>query len=160
MYALTITKKITLKSQISKANFTQTVFLIDLPRIPRGRERLKDSELTHFAKELIYFCKKKGYPANILDALHCIDYSKTTHLTFVHSIGGSHTGDDWKRTGYPGLAAAVRALGLQSGKGLMVDYVVCTRPYLAQASFGGSCALSANGITYGRGVSGAFWYTR
>ncbi|KAF8427386.1 tyrosyl-DNA phosphodiesterase-domain-containing protein [Tirmania nivea] len=100
-----------------------TVFLIDLPRIPRNQERLKESELTHFAKELIYFCEKKGYPANILDALHRIDYSKTTHLTFVHSIGGSHTGDDWKRTGYPGLAAAVKALGLQSGKGLMVDYV-------------------------------------
>ncbi|KAF8457236.1 tyrosyl-DNA phosphodiesterase I [Terfezia claveryi] len=100
-----------------------TVFLIDLPRTSRDQERLKESELTYFAKELIYFCKKKGYPDNILDALHRIDYSKTAHLTFVHSIGGSHTGDEWKRTGYPGLAAAVRALGLQSGKGLMVDYV-------------------------------------
>lgn len=38
--------------------------------------------------------------------------------------------DDWERTGYPGLAAAVRALGLQSGKGLCVDYVVGIRSYL------------------------------
>jgi len=93
-----------------------------------------------------------------VDALHRIDYSKTAHLAFVHSIGGSHTGDDWKRTGYPGLATAVKALGLQSGKGLMVDYVVCT-PVSRGLDSAVIAALPENSTTYGRGVWGV-WCTR
>ncbi|KAF8472513.1 tyrosyl-DNA phosphodiesterase-domain-containing protein [Kalaharituber pfeilii] len=100
-----------------------TVFLIDLPRIPRSEPQVESSEFTFFAKELIYFCQKSGFPDNILEALHRVDYSKTSHLAFIHSIAGSNVKDNWKRTGYPGFATAVRELGLQSGKGLEVDFV-------------------------------------
>jgi hypothetical protein len=92
--------------------------MIDLPQSDNP------PELTFFAEELIFFCRAKGYPAKIIDYLHRVDYSKTSHLAFVHSIGGSHLGEDWKRTGYPGLGTAVKKLGLQTEKGLEVDYVV------------------------------------
>lgn len=39
--------------------------------------------------------------------------------------GGSHFGQDWKRTGYCGLGAAVSKLGLQTKRPLDVDFVVC-----------------------------------
>lgn len=80
--------------------------------------------LTHFAKELIYFCEKKGLPTEVLNNLRKYDYSSTAPLAFVHSVGGSQMGGDCERTGYLGLATAVRTLGLHSSKGLLVDYVV------------------------------------
>jgi hypothetical protein len=95
------------------------VFLIDLPRL-----HLPKPDQTLFAKELHHFCSAKGIPGDILDLLHEYDFAKTKHMAFVHSIGGSNGGDDWKRTGYCGLGAAVKSLGYASGPGLQVDYVV------------------------------------
>ena len=104
----------------------KTVFLIDLPRYPRAQQPASPSHLTFFARELIYFCQRKGYPDNIIHALHRVDYSKTAPYALVHSVGGSQTKDDWIRTGYPGLANAVKTLGWQSEKaGLQLDFVVC-----------------------------------
>ena len=97
--------------------------MIDLPKIQSDQQGSLP-ELTHFANELIYFCEKKGLPAKVLNELRQIDYSTTAPLAFVHSIGGSQTGSDCERTGYLGLATAVRTLGLQSSKGLLLDYVV------------------------------------
>ncbi|KAI5804075.1 tyrosyl-DNA phosphodiesterase-domain-containing protein [Peziza echinospora] len=99
------------------------VFIIDLPKL--DGDPVDESKLTFFAKELVYFCRAKGYPEKVIRALHRIDYSKTEGLAFVHSVGGSHSGDEaWRRTGYPGLGSAVRKLGLGvKGRGLEVDYI-------------------------------------
>ena len=96
------------------------IFLIDLPK-------LKDvqPEQTFFMEELLHFCAAKGISEQVLSQIVSYDFAKTAPLAFVHSIGGSHTGvENVKRTGYPGLGEAVKKLGLQSGKGLEVDYVV------------------------------------
>jgi len=38
--------------------------------------------------------------------------------------GGSHSGAQWKRTGYCGLAAAIQSLGLATEEALNIDFVV------------------------------------
>jgi len=95
------------------------VFMIDLPK-------LKDPmpEQTFFLDELLHFCAAQEIPEHILTALVYYDFKETAPLAFVHSIGGSHGGDDWERTGYCGLGRAVKTLRYHSGKGLEVDYVV------------------------------------
>lgn len=95
------------------------VFLIDLPRLKSPKP-----DQTLFARELHHFCSAKGIPGDILNLIHEYDFTKTKHMAFVHSIGGSNTGDGWTRTGYCGLGAAVKSLGYASGPGLQVDYVV------------------------------------
>lgn len=100
------------------------VFIIDLPRFSTDSKPLEDASLTFFARELLYFCKAKGYSEDILEAMRKVDYTKTRDMAFIHSIGGPHWGEAIKRTGYPGLGTAVKTLGLQSGKGLEVDFVV------------------------------------
>ncbi|KAG0644075.1 tyrosyl-DNA phosphodiesterase-domain-containing protein [Tuber brumale] len=95
-----------------------TVFIIDLPRLPKPNHNQ-----THFAKELHHFCAAKGMPEDVLSGLCQYDFSRTKDMAFVHSIGGSNVGKDWHRTGYSGLGAAVKALGLSSGPGLEFDFV-------------------------------------
>ncbi|KAF2503061.1 phospholipase D/nuclease [Lophium mytilinum] len=95
-----------------------SVFLIDLPR--RSSEDA-DMQLTPFAKELFHFVQAKGLPEDVLEGLKNFDYSKTSHIAFVHTIGGSHHGEDLKRTGIPGLSRAVRSLNLQTDN-LEVDF--------------------------------------
>ncbi|PUU73659.1 tyrosyl-DNA phosphodiesterase-domain-containing protein [Tuber borchii] len=95
-----------------------TVFIIDLPRLPEPNHNQ-----TLFAKELHHFCTAKGMPEDVLNGLYHHDFSKTKDMAFVHSIGGSNVGKDWRRTGYSGLGTAVKALGLSSGPGLEFDFV-------------------------------------
>lgn len=68
-------------------------------------------------------------PEDVLNGLYHHDFSKTKDMAFVHSIGGSNVGKDWRRTGYSGLGTAVKALGLSSGPGLEFDFVVRMRNY-------------------------------
>ncbi|KAF2817202.1 phospholipase D/nuclease [Mytilinidion resinicola] len=95
-----------------------SVFLVDLPR-RSGKDA--DAELTPFAKELFHFVRAKGLPEKVLKGLKNFDYSRTNHLAFVHTIGGSHHGEDLKRTGIPGLSRAVRSLNLETDN-LEVDF--------------------------------------
>ncbi|CAG8955283.1 hypothetical protein HYFRA_00011265 [Hymenoscyphus fraxineus] len=76
---------------------------------------------TFFAIELIHFLKAMGLEKGIIDSLRRFDFSRTEPLAFVHSIGGSHSGSDLKRTGYAGLGRAVRELDLKSEIALHVD---------------------------------------
>lgn len=82
-------------------------------------------EQTFFLDELLHFCAAQTIPSHILTALLYYDFKETASMAFVHSIGGSHGGDLWERTGYCGLGRAVKTLGYHSGEGLEVDYVVC-----------------------------------
>ncbi|KAI5803135.1 putative tyrosyl-DNA phosphodiesterase [Geopyxis carbonaria] len=97
-----------------------SVFMIDLPRLPS--DELRPGQ-TFFMESLQYFCTASDIPADTVEELCKFDFSKTAGMAFVHSIGGSHTGENWNRTGFPGLGEAVKTLGLASGHGLEVDFV-------------------------------------
>ncbi|TVY39670.1 Tyrosyl-DNA phosphodiesterase [Lachnellula subtilissima] len=103
----------------------EVCFLIDLPRNPDG-ELTELDKLTHFATELIHFLTALGLDQKIIDSMRKFDFSRTANLGFVHSIGGSHTGSDLKRTGYCGLGTAVQQLGLDTEKALSVDFVAAS----------------------------------
>ncbi|KAI9840597.1 MAG: hypothetical protein M1838_003992 [Thelocarpon superellum] len=98
------------------------VFLVDLPRRPDGAPISKE-HLTFFGKELIYFLEAMGLSKSIIDNVLRFDFSATTEIAFVHSIGGIHPGEQWKRTGYCGLSTAIRTLGLHQNGDVMVDFV-------------------------------------
>lgn len=96
-------------------------FFIDLPRLKQS-----NPVQTFFMQELIYFCSEQGIPARVINELAYYNFEETKEMAFVHTIGGSHTGDKWRRTGYCGLGRAIKKLGYHSGKGLEIDYVVCS----------------------------------
>jgi len=108
--------------------------MIDLPKLKEPMPKQ-----TFFQDELLHFCAAQEIPTHILTALDYYDFKETKNLAFVHSIGGSHGGDDWERTGYCGLGKAIKTLGYHSGKGLEVDYVVCISGRLEGAPAEGNC---------------------
>jgi hypothetical protein len=101
-----------------------TVFLIDLPRLPDD-QRTTPEKLTFFGQELIYFLEAMGLERSIIDSIYNFDFAATSDYAFVHTIGGAHTGenDPWRRTGYCGLGRAVQELGLATNQALNVDFV-------------------------------------
>ncbi|KAJ5368241.1 uncharacterized protein N7496_008001 [Penicillium cataractarum] len=121
-----------LRVAVPTANLTQadwgenglmenTIFLIDLPRIELGVKIEKSN--TSFKEELIYFLKASGLRSDAIKALDEFDFSKTARYAFVHTIGGSRTGESWKRSGYCGLGRAVTQLGLQPSGPINIAYV-------------------------------------
>ena len=98
------------------------VFLIDLPRLEEGRRTTVEA-MTFFGTELIYFLEAMGLERSIIDSIYLFDFTATKDLAFVHSIGGAHSGDSWRRTGYCGLGRAVEKLGLATQKRLHIDFV-------------------------------------
>ncbi|KAL8767691.1 MAG: hypothetical protein Q9209_005871 [Squamulea sp. 1 TL-2023] len=102
-----------------------SVFLIDLPRLPIEGTTAAAQQMTNFGKELVYFLQAIGLEPSIIDSVHRFDFSTTKDLAFVHTIGGAHFGDDdsWRRTGYCGLGRAVSHLGLGSEDPLNLDYI-------------------------------------
>ncbi|TAQ85645.1 hypothetical protein B7494_g6030 [Chlorociboria aeruginascens] len=103
------------------------VFLIDLPRLPGGQLTSPD-QLTKFGKDLIYFVKAMGLEEAAINSIYKFDFSRTSHLAFVHSIGGSHSGSSWQRTGYCGLGTSVRELSLHNEEPFMgnIDIVAAS----------------------------------
>ncbi|MCJ1400406.1 hypothetical protein MMC11_003611 [Xylographa trunciseda] len=101
-----------------------TVFLLDLPRLPNGCSTLPD-DLTFFGKELIYFCQAMGLQTDVVNSIYDFDFSATRDVAFVHTIGGTHTGvtEPWRRTGYCGLGRAVQHLGLGTAQPLRLDFI-------------------------------------
>lgn len=98
-----------------------SVFLVDLPRRPNKDVTSKD-DLTFFGKELMHFIEAKGLPEDVQNGVLKFDFTGTSHLAFVHTIGGSHFGEDLNRTGLPGLSRAVQTLNLRSNISLEVDF--------------------------------------
>lgn len=98
------------------------VFLIDLPRLPKG-QRTAAEDMTFFGTELIYFLEAKGLDRSIIDSLYNFDFTATKEFAFIHTIGGVHPGESWRRTGYCGLGRAVKELGLATEKPLHIDFV-------------------------------------
>ncbi|KAI0389236.1 tyrosyl-DNA phosphodiesterase-domain-containing protein [Xylariaceae sp. FL0594] len=99
------------------------VFLIDLPLLEPSREH---QEMSLFGRELSYFLKASELDSSLVDSLSKYDFSETNRYRFVHTIGQTHTGADWKRTGYCGLGTAVASLGLATTSKVELDYVVAS----------------------------------
>ena len=99
-----------------------SVFLVDLPRISQ-KNHTESREPTIFQRELVYFLTAMGLEHSIVDSVSDFDFSGTKGLAFVHSIGGAHLGESWRRTGYCGLGRAVRELGLATDRSLCLDFV-------------------------------------
>ena len=101
-----------------------TLFLVDLPRHPKGCRRSPD-DMTFFGKELIYFCQAMGLQNDVVNSIYDFDFSATKDVAFVHTIGGTHGGksEPWRRTGYCGLGRAVQHLGLSTAQPLQVDFI-------------------------------------
>ncbi|PGG98868.1 hypothetical protein AJ80_09450 [Polytolypa hystricis UAMH7299] len=117
------------------------VFLIDLPRKSTGAD---DEPPTKFLEELVYFLKASTVHDNIIDKLSGFDFGATADIAFVHTIGGSHTRDTWKRTGVCGLGNAVDNLGLRTSQPLTLDYVTSSVGFLNE-TFMRSVYLAAQG---------------
>ncbi|KAL8788980.1 MAG: hypothetical protein Q9213_001389 [Squamulea squamosa] len=102
-----------------------SVFLIDLPRLPIDGTTATAQQMTGFGKDLVYFLQAIGLEQSIINSVHHFDLSTTKGLAFVHTIGGAHSGDDdsWRRTGYCGLGRAISRLGLASQDPLNIDYI-------------------------------------
>ena len=98
------------------------VFLIDLPRLGEG-QRTTVEAMTSFGTELTHFLEAMGLERSIIDSIYHFDFTTTKDLAFVHSIGGVHSGDLWRRTGYCGLGRAVEKLGLATQKRLHIDFI-------------------------------------
>ena len=99
-----------------------SVFLVDLPRMSAKR-RPETQTATAFEKELVYFLNAMGLEQSIIDSISNFDFAATKELAFVHSVGGAHTGESWRSTGYCGLGRAVRDLGLATALGLEIDFI-------------------------------------
>ncbi|KAI9718951.1 MAG: hypothetical protein M1812_003836, partial [Candelaria pacifica] len=102
-----------------------TVFLIDLPRLSKEAQEATEAQkpLTSFGQELVYFLEAMGLQDDVVQGVLKFDFGGTKHLALIHSIGGSHTGETWRRTGYCGLGRAVKSLGLSCKGPLEVDFV-------------------------------------
>lgn len=109
-----------------------SVFLVDLPR-REDRKQYSKEQLTPFGEELIYFLEKMGLQEDVRIGILNFDFSKTQHLAFVHTVGGSHTHEDLKRTGHPGLSRAIRFLDLNNSSNLQVDFVASSLGSLNEA---------------------------
>ncbi|CAG8268286.1 unnamed protein product [Penicillium salamii] len=104
-----------------------TVFLIDLPKIDIPLSEVQKTSETHntqFYTELVYYLEACTLHSNIIDKLKGFDFTETKRYAFVHSIGGSNTGERWKRTGCSGLGLALQNLGLATESKLNIDYIV------------------------------------
>lgn len=104
-----------------------SVFLIDLPRL-EDTPHSDVSSLPQFGRELLHFLSKKGCEDDILKGVLNFDFSATHNLAFVHSVGGTHYGEDMETTGYVGLSTAIRELhtstqfSICSQSNLQIDY--------------------------------------
>ncbi|KAI1354578.1 tyrosyl-DNA phosphodiesterase-domain-containing protein [Xylaria sp. FL0043] len=95
------------------------VFLIDLPTTTDPT-----NQLTEFGQELCHFLTASGLDESLVKSLSKYDFSQTSQYRFIHTIGQSHAGGGWQRTGYCGLGKAVESLGLATTEEIEVDFVV------------------------------------
>ncbi|KAI0526361.1 tyrosyl-DNA phosphodiesterase-domain-containing protein [Xylaria bambusicola] len=97
------------------------VFLIDLPTTTKS-----ETPPTMFNQELCYFLTACGLDSTLINSLSKYDFSETSQYRFIHTIGQSHIGDAWQRTGYCGLGRAVESLGLTTDSEVELDFVVAS----------------------------------
>ncbi|KAI1431601.1 tyrosyl-DNA phosphodiesterase-domain-containing protein [Xylaria sp. CBS 124048] len=97
------------------------VFLIDLPA-----KKEASKPLTAFGQELCYFLEACGLDEGLVGSLSKYDFSETERYRFIHTIGQTHVGEAWQRTGYCGLGRAVKSLGLATSSEVQLDFVAAS----------------------------------
>ena len=104
-----------------------TVFVIDLPVKGQGVEETSSTtglgNETQFQKSLVAFLRAQTVPDDVIAKLENFDFRCTSHLGFVHTIGGMHGEQRWRTTGLCGLGRTVTELGLATAGSIQVDYV-------------------------------------
>lgn len=98
------------------------VFLIDLPRLD-DPAKVASNGLTPFGLDLCYFLKAQGLDGKLIESLRKYDFAATARYGFVHTIAGSHVGEEWNRTGYCGLGRTVKGMDLDANHSVEIDYV-------------------------------------
>ncbi|KAF2475155.1 phospholipase D/nuclease [Lindgomyces ingoldianus] len=112
------------KQMEQAAVMENSVFLIDLPRFPDGKAGARE-DLTWFGKELLYYleAQKLGETSkNAVEGVLKFDFSQTSHLAFIHSIGGRHASAGAHWTGLPGLSMSLHRLNLGEVSQIQLDY--------------------------------------
>ncbi|KIV89228.1 hypothetical protein, variant 1 [Exophiala mesophila] len=113
-----------------------TAFIIDLPMIRAcQQDHVKNGnnatrpdlygkhDQTAFHRSLSSFLRAQMVPEDVIDKLGRFDFTKTEQLGFVHTVGGAHTGRQWRDTGVCGLGRTVKELGLGTDENIQVDIV-------------------------------------
>jgi hypothetical protein len=98
-----------------------SVFMIDLPRLPNG-SKCELLDMTEFGKEMLHYLRLQGVEQDVRDGVRNFDFSATQQMAFLHTAGGMHYGEDMNRTGLTGLARAVRQLNLETDDDLEIDF--------------------------------------
>ncbi|KAL9623294.1 MAG: hypothetical protein Q9160_002401 [Pyrenula sp. 1 TL-2023] len=98
-------------------------FVIDLPKLSTEAIGNHKTPTTNFQESLLYFLHAQKMQKDVIEKIWLFDFQKTAHLGFVHSIGGSHVEEDWRKTGLCGLGATIRNLGLSSPLPIALDYI-------------------------------------
>lgn len=91
-----------------------SVFLVDVPRLPEQRQGEANDTLNTFSKELVKFLRAQGMYEDAIEGVSKFDFSATEGLRFVHTIAGSHAGQAAEETGSPLVRRQVKELGLQT----------------------------------------------
>lgn len=91
-----------------------SVFLIDLPRLPEGQQGQMNATQNDFSKELLRYVTAMGLDVDVISGLLNFDFSGANDIRFIHTIGGTFTGDAANGTGSPQLSAAIASLDLQT----------------------------------------------
>jgi hypothetical protein len=96
------------------------MYIQDFPRLEKP-----NTNLSQFAKDLIFFIEAQKIPSHVIDKLREYDFQKAEGVGFVHSISGDHI-DHVERHGKNGLASAIERLGLKLNQDeiLQLCYVV------------------------------------
>ena len=98
-----------------------SVFLIDLPRLPAGQKTSLE-DLTPFGKELMFFIEMQGLDQDVRDGVLNFDFAATSEMAFVHTVGGVHYKEQAARTGLLGLSRAIRQLNSATTPDLEIDF--------------------------------------
>ena len=98
-----------------------SIFMIDLPRLPDGGKCELD-DMTEFGKEMLHYLDLQGVARDVRDGVRNFNFSATQQMAFVHTAGGTYFGNNMDRTGLTGLARAVRQLNLESDEDLEIDF--------------------------------------
>ena len=106
-----------------------TVFVVDLPQ--KCAPNAKD--YPSFYHKLDAFIQAQDFPPDVVKRLANFDWSATASIDFVASIGGAHTGEEWKSIGLCGLGRSVASLGLHSKNNVQIDFVTSSLGSLNEA---------------------------
>lgn len=98
-------------------------FVIDLPKLSMEAVKTGDTPTTSFQESLLYFLQAQNMQRDVIEKIELFDFQRTARLGFVHSIGGSHVEEDWRKTGICGLGATIHNLGLSSTLPISLDYI-------------------------------------